>query len=76
MGVNTEYCSDMNGSQEYKCECKDGFDGNRCEIENCPFNCENGRVCKSEINKITNIKEWKCDCPAQFIGKRIPKYIS
>ena len=74
MGVNTRYCSDMNGSQGYKCECYDGFDGQRCEISACPLSCKNSGECKSEINNTTNIKEWKCECSAQFIGNRL-KYI-
>ena len=62
MGLNTEYCSDLNGSQEYKCDCHDGFDGKRCEVE-CPVNCENYKICKSEINKTTNIKKYMCVDP-------------
>ena len=52
MGVNTEYCSDLNGNQEFKCECKDGYDGKRCEVSVCTMNptahpccgnpCQNG----------------------------------
>ena len=75
MGVNTKYCFDNNGSQEFKCECNDDFDGKRCEVSLCPIDfCKNNGECKSEINNITNIKEWKCECPAQFIGNRL-KYI-
>ena len=32
MGVNTKSCSDFNGAEEFKCECNDGFKGERCEI--------------------------------------------
>ena len=32
MGLNTEFCSDVNGSKEFKCQCKDGFIGKRCEV--------------------------------------------
>ena len=70
MGVNTKYCFDNNGSQEFKCECNDDFDGKRCEIFVCPLICENYGECKSEINNITNIKEWKCDCFGHFEGKQ------
>ena len=76
MGVNTRYCSDMNGSQEFKCECNDGFDGKRCEISACPLICENDGECKSEIKNITNIKEWYCECPAQFTGNRLKTFYS
>ena len=27
IGANTEYCFDSNGSDEFKCECNEGFDG-------------------------------------------------
>ena len=67
MGVNTEYCSDLNGSQEFKCECKDGFDGNRCEVSVCPVNfCKNNGICKSEI--VDGKKIYECDCLFPFEG--------
>ena len=69
MGINTEYCSDVNGSQEFKCECHKGFDGKRCEISVCPLNCENNGICKSEI--VDGNKMWECDCPFPFKGKEI-----
>ena len=69
MGVNTEYCSDINGSQEFKCECKDRFDGKRCEISLCPLDyCKHNGTCTTEINSITGTVQWICDCPAQFPG--------
>ena len=74
MGVNTEYCFDMNGSQEFKCECNVGFDGKMCELSVCPLNCENNGVCSTEIDSITNIKLWKCDCPSPFTGYWEQKY--
>ena len=69
MGINTEYCSDVNGSQEFKCECHKGFDGKRCEISVCPLNCENNGICKSEI--VDGNKMWECDCPFPFEGTKI-----
>ena len=32
MGINTENCSDMNGTQEFSCQCTAGFEGKRCEL--------------------------------------------
>ena len=26
LGINTASCSDVNGAQEFKCECNDGFE--------------------------------------------------
>ena len=31
MNINTEYCDDMNGTQEFSCQCKAGFEGRKCE---------------------------------------------
>ena len=64
MGVNTDYCSDMNGNQKFKCNCKDGFDGERCEVSVvvsvvcsdpmghpcCDNPCQNGGTCRSQNN--------------------------
>ena len=69
MGVNTEYCSDLNGSQEFKCECNDGFDGKRCEVSVCPLDCQNDGNCKSEI--FDGKKNWECECPFPFEGEKI-----
>ena len=69
MGVNTEYCSDTNGSRKFKCECNDGFDGERCEESVCPLNCDNNGNCKSEI--VDGKKIWECDCPFPFEGEKI-----
>ena len=33
IGINTKYCFDSNGSDEYKCECNEGHDGKHCEHE-------------------------------------------
>ena len=69
MGVNTEYCSDMNGNQKFKCECHDGFEGERCEVSACPSNfCKNSGTCKSEI--VDGNLIWKCDCPSPFEGEK------
>ena len=72
MGVNTEYCSDMNGSQKFKCECNDEFDGERCEVSTCPLDCENSGICKSEI--VDGKKIWECDCPFPFRGQKIRNF--
>ena len=37
IGNNTESCSDSNGNDEFKCECKEGFYANRCECF-CDYN--------------------------------------
>ena len=70
--MNTEYCSDMNGNQEFKCECNDGYDGKRCEVYVCPLDCQNNGICESEI--IDGKKIWKCECPFPFEGETI-KYL-
>ena len=67
IGVNTRTCFDMDGSQEFKCECNDSFDGKRCEIFNCPLNCENNGLCKAEIDEFGN-KNWECECSYPFQG--------
>ena len=71
MGVNTEYCSDLNGNQEFKCECNDGFDGKRCEVSVCPLNfCKNNEICRSEIDETNGKKIWECVCPLPFAGEK------
>ena len=61
MGVNTENCSDMNGTNEFECQCYAGFEGKRCEISLCDgVPCENGScdagicICDSGYIKIEN----------------------
>ena len=58
----------MNGSQEFKCECNDGFDGKRCEIFICPLDCKNDALCEAEIGESGN-KNWECHCEFPFQGK-------
>ena len=71
IGVHTEYCSDMNGSQKFKCQCNDGFDGERCKESVCPSNfCKNNGTCTSEIS-VDGTLIWECDCPIPFEGKKI-----
>ena len=70
MGVNTDNCSDMNGNQQFKCECKDGFVGERCEDSLCPLDCQNDGICKFEIDE-TNRTIWECACPFPFGGEKI-----
>ena len=66
IGVNTAYCSDTNGSQEFKCVCNDGFTGKRCEIS-CPINCGNNGKCLYKIDQDGKIIE-KCECYFPFKG--------
>ena len=65
IGVNTEYCSDTNGSQEFKCVCNDGFDGKRCE-----FSCQNNGKSLYKIDG-DGIMIWECECPFPFQGSLI-----
>ena len=74
MGINTEYCYDLNGNQEFKCECKDGFDEKRCEVSVCPLDCNDNEICRSEIDEINGKKIWECECPFPFEGETI-KYL-
>ena len=67
IGSNTEYCFDSNGSDEFKCECNEGFDGRRCEDE-CSLECGIQERCTTEINATTGIKQWKCLCRDNFTG--------
>ena len=67
MGINTESCSDVNGSQEFKCQCKEGFDGKRCEIAVCTKSyCNNNGVCSIEDHNGT--KRFQCECDEGFEG--------
>ena len=67
IGVNTEYCSDSNGIEEFKCECNAGFDGKRCENE-CILECGDNGICTSQINDTTGTKQWECLCTDNFTG--------
>ena len=67
IGINTEYCFDSNGSDEFKCECNEGFDGKRCE-DQCSLECGIHGSCTTEINGTTGIKQWKCLCKDNFTG--------
>ena len=60
--MNTEYCLDMNGSEEFNCICNAGFEGRRCEISLCGgVACENGFcdngncICESGYIKIESV---------------------
>ena len=67
LGVNTESCSDVNGSQEFKCRCKDGFLGKRCEVSVCSSdNCNNNGLCLINEN---NNDQMKCVCNEGFGGE-------
>ena len=67
IGINTNYCFDSNGNDEYKCECNEGYDGKRCEFE-CFIDCGLNGTCTAEINSTTGIKELKCHCRNNFTG--------
>ena len=67
IGINTNYCFDSNGSDEYKCECNEGYDGKRCE-HGCSLECGNNGYCTADINSTTGIKQWKCLCTDNFTG--------
>ena len=49
----------MNGTGEFKCECRDGFDGKRCD-EVCSLFCAKDEFCTTQIND-DNIKTWICE---------------
>ena len=68
VGNNTKYCSDLNGSSEFKCVCQEGFGGTHCENK-CPLECKANEKCISDINSITSIEEWKCIsvCPGSEV---------
>ena len=66
IGVNTAYCSDANGKQEFKCVCNDGFDGKQCEFS-CPINCENNGKCLYKIDQDGKMI-WECECSFPFEG--------
>ena len=84
LGINTASCSDVNGTQEFKCECNDRFDGKRCEIE-LPFQCEGNPCCENGPNALccanggvcsddnfvfngSNSDECQCLCDDDFTG--------
>ena len=66
MGINTESCSDVDGSQEFKCQCKKGYVGKRCEIPVCSSNyCNNNGLCS-----INGTDLLQCECYEGFEGQR------
>ena len=68
IGLNTESCSDVSGSQEFKCQCKDGFVGKRCEVAACsPNYCNNNGLCAINENDINQLQ---CECNEGFEGQR------
>ena len=84
LGINTASCSDVSGTQEFKCDCNDRFDGKRCEI-NLPFECDGNPCCENGPNALccanngvcsnenfvfngTNSDECKCLCDDYFTG--------
>ena len=68
MDVKTESCSDEDGSQEFQCRCKEGFDGERCEVSVCYSNyCNNNGLCSINEN---DIHQLQCECNYGFDGGR------
>ena len=68
MGINTKSCSDDNGTQEFKCQCKNGFGGERCELDLCPT-CENNGFCPGENLSDTSVqKPLHCECSFPYEG--------
>ena len=58
MNTNTQSCSDVNGTQQFKCICNEGFEGGRCEIDICDrVLCSENRFCYAG----------KCSCNAGYI---------
>ena len=69
--MNTESCSDVNGSQEFKCQCKEGFEGKRCEVAVCSSNyCNNNGVCSIKSDNQNDINQLQCICNYGFEGQR------
>ena len=69
IGINTESCSDLNGSQEFKCECMDGYDGKICEAVVCSSNyCNNNGLCS--IEEDNGMERLQCECFDGFEGQR------
>lgn len=61
----TEKCLDLDN--QYKCECRDGYEGSRCEtnIDECEGDpCMNGGTCRDEVGR------YSCQCPAGWTGAR------
>lgn len=50
----------------YSCLCNAPFEGNNCEIGDCPYSCENGGFCTLDV--IHNV--FTCDCPLGFGGSQ------
>ena len=71
MGINTASCSDAKRNAEFKCECNDGFDGKRCENDQCLECVHENQICTSKINGTTGYKQWECLCSNNFAGKTI-----
>lgn len=51
------------------CICKNGYDGDYCEISLCYNFCLNGGECSMSFNKLTLRDEPKCSCTRGFEGK-------
>ena len=71
IGVNTESCSDVNGTQEFKCQCIDGFVGKRCEVAVCSSDyCNNNGSCSIKNDNENDNDQLQCECNVGFDGQR------
>ena len=74
MGMNTESCSDVNGTQEFKCQCKGGLGGQRCEAAVCSSDyCNNNGLCQIKYDNENDIEQLQCECFDGFGGQRCEK---
>ena len=64
--MNTQYCYDNNGREEFKCECNEGFDGKDCG-DKCPLDCKDNEICITDIIGVT--KKWICVKKCQALDK-------
>ena len=68
MDINTKRCFDMDGTGKFNCDCNDGFEGERCEKDNCEgVICQNGAcfagicICDDGFINIEGNCEETCD---------------
>ena len=82
MGVNTEFCLDTNGTEEFNCKCHAGFVGRRCATDLCDnLTCENGScekgscICNAGYINIENICVATCDLNPCEVSIQINFYL-